>query len=157
MQPSSGGRNRAEMERLASAIEDFVVEGARAAVRTLVQTASVRSGGAPGAPVATGELRGSPRVSLNSVSSDKPAKAAFYPIVGAAEVDQATAALKLGDIVYIKWIAEHANIIEGGRRQDKRGRMIGSIQASGGFVRPAMDESVSRMRRWPYTGGGSGR
>lgn len=145
-------RNRREMERLARELRRFAVAGTRQVTRELVRATTARQGEAPGAPVASGEARGSLRLTLDQPSTEEPVERPFYPVMGDAEVDALFSDFTLGDSVHLRWIARHANILEGGRRPDKRGRMIGSEQAPDGFVHLGRDEAISRMERWRFDG-----
>jgi hypothetical protein len=145
------GQNAREMHRMAKALEAYVVRAAKETVHTLVRTATYGEGRAPGVAVAEGELRGSLRITLNNPTTEKPperSNARFHPIIGAVEVDQALQGLQLGQVIWLVWIARHALIIEGGRRQDKNGRMIGSLRNPVGFLWLAIDETGSIMRRY---------
>lgn len=147
------GHNRAQMARLAHAIENFAEEGVRQTVRTLGRTVTTREGQAPGAPVDTGELRGSIRFTLNTPSTEKPNPGRrHHPIPGAVEFDRSIEGFRLGMVIWGKLLARHALIIEGGRRKDKNGREIGSTRAPDGYLWLAIDETGSIMRRWKYRG-----
>ncbi|HAX82095.1 MAG TPA: hypothetical protein DCY40_05975 [Actinobacteria bacterium] len=140
------------MNELAAQIERFARAGVRQTARNLVQATTARQGIAPGAPVATGQLKGSLRLTRNQPSAEEPVERPFYPVMGDAEVDAVMGEFELGDSLHLRWIAKHANIIEGGRRPDKRGRMIGSEQAPDGFVHLGRDEALEQMDRWRYDG-----
>lgn len=146
--------NRAEIERMITNIRRFAEDGCREVVRKIA-TASNASPSAS-APVGTfgktsdhpGELRGSLRVTLNGFSQEESPSQPFYPLFGEAEVDAALVDFQLGDLIGMAWIARHANIIQGGRRPDRHGRMIGSEQRPDGWVHLARDEALSQMDRW---------
>lgn len=138
------------MLRASENVDRFIVAAVEEIVQQIIRLASAAGERAPGAPKDTGELRGSPRVTVGAVSEEQPVKAAFYPIIGEDEVRAALASYAPGDIVWSRWIARHAAIIEGGRRLSKRGFMIGSIQAPDGFLWIAIDETWSIMARWKF-------
>lgn len=145
------GRNVREMARMAAGVEAFVQAGAIHFVQGVVQLNNEGGGGAPPAPVDKHELRGSPRVTINSPSRERPAAP---PLALLTHADVARSiqlgGFDLGDVIWVAWIAEHANIIEPGRRPDRTGRMIGSLQAPDGWVWPAIETMLVRIRRWRY-------
>jgi hypothetical protein len=139
--------------RLAAQVTAFAEEGARQTARTLARTITYREGKAPGAPVDTGELRGSLRFTVGEPSTEQPQKGRrFHAAAGAVEVDQSLESFRLGMLIWGRIISRHALIIEGGRRKDKRGRDIGSLRAPDGYVWLAIDETGSVMRRWKFRG-----
>lgn len=129
----------------------FAEAGAKEVSRQLV-LAATGSEIPPGLAVDTNEQRASVRVTINTPSSEVPVERTFYPLPGDAEIDAAHADFRLGDTIWHKWIAEHANILEGGRRPDRHGRMIGSEQTPDGAVHLARDRALSRMDRWRFQG-----
>lgn len=137
--------NEAEMLRSARALADWVIEEQQRAARLLTRATTGPLGSAPGAAKDTGELRGSLRIQLNGYSSEEPAPRTFYPILGDAETDAVTAGMKLGDWVGYRWIADHAAVIEDGRKVKSNGVLGGSIQNPEGFVGPAANEVAVRM------------
>lgn len=141
--------NSAEMERAISTVERFATEGVKAMIRRLVNTTTARQGVAPGAPVDTGELRGSVRVTVGAPSVEEPRQRTFYPIPDDAAVDAALVGYTLGDIIWLTWIAEHAASIDAGRRV-VGGRTYGSLQAPDGFVDLGIQESIAQMERWVF-------
>lgn len=137
---------------MASGIGAFVEGGAIFFVQGVVKLNNEGGGGAPPAPVDKHELRGSPRVTINSPSRGRPGTP---PLALLSHADVARSiqigGFELGDVIWTMWIAEHAKIIEEGRRPDSTGRMIGSNQAPDGWVLPAFETMLSRIRRWQYT------
>lgn len=148
------GPNEREMQRAAAANEAFVVAGALHFMRGVLELSNAGGEGAPPAPIDTGELRGSPRVTVNSPSREQSPKSGPYPLFAVADLNRAVqlGGFGLGDILWASWIARHANIIEGGRRMGSHGRMIGSEQAPDGWVWPGVETQLSRMDRWSYPG-----
>lgn len=142
--------NRELMLRASMDVDRFIVAAVEEIMQQIVRLTSRRGERAPGAPKDTGELRGSVRVTVGAVSEESPVKTAFYPIIGEDEVRAALASYQPGDVVWGRWIAKHAAIIEGGRRLSKRGFMIGSVQAPDGFLWIAIDEAWSIMARWKF-------
>jgi hypothetical protein len=122
--------------------------------RGVVELNNEGGDGAPPAPIDKGELRGSPRVTTGAPSQEQSSETPPYPLTRPSDVARAVqlGGFDLGDTLYVTWIAAHAAIIEGGRRRDKRGRMIGSEQAPDGFLWPAVETQLSRMDRWRYPG-----
>jgi hypothetical protein len=171
--PLANTSNRAKAAVLARAVERYAEEAARQTVRTLVANVSRRHGQAPGAAVASGELRGSVRVTMDRPAplraKEKAKSKGFYSIVGDAEVDRAMSGWKLGRMIYVTMVARHARVIEGGRRTAKaahvamhkggtsvvvRSRWIGSKQNPHGFFWLAVAETKVVMLRWrPRRGG----
>lgn len=95
-------------------------------------------------PVDTGELIGSARVTLNMPSRDASARP-YIPLTG-KEIRKSAQLLgmSIGDSLVLTWVAGHALIIEGGRRPDRRGRMIGSEQAPRGFFGVSLKKVLAR-------------
>ena len=135
---------------MATAIERFAVAGSIAYVQGVVETTNEGGGGAPPAPIDSGELRGSPRLTVNSPSSEVSAPP--FALVKPSDIARAVqlGGFTLGDLLLLLFIAAHANIIEGGRRLGEDGRMLGSEQAPDGFLWPAIETQQSR---WRYRGG----
>lgn len=124
------GRNLEVMRKAAAEYKAAVVEGQVLLLAELVTRAT------SAVPVATGELRSSAVVSKNGTvaSRRKRGRVGRLPTRSLIEIDLRALRPKLGDTLSASWIAKHANIIEGGRRRDRNGRMIGSTQARRGFV-----------------------
>lgn len=146
------GPNELLMQRAAAQNEAVVVAGALAFARGVLELSNQGGEGAPPAPIDTGELRGSPRVTINSPSTETSKETGPFPLFLVADLNRAVqlGGFGLGDILWLTWIARHANIIEGGRRMGSHGRMIGSEQAPDGWVWPGVETQVSRMDRWSY-------
>lgn len=144
------GANYQLMLKASAGNEAFLTAGAIALVQDVVRITNEGGDGAPPAAIDTGELRGSPRVTINAPSaetSDGPG-----PLTSPSDVSRAVqlGGFAIGDTIFARWIADHANIIEGGRRASATGGMIGSEQNPDGFLQPAIDVGVSRMDRWRY-------
>ena len=116
----------------------------------MVELTNTGGDGAPPAPIDTGELRSSPRATINSPSTETSSRP--YSLVQGSDVRRAAqlGGMTLGDNHYITWIAAHANIIEGGRRIGSHGRMLGSEQAPDGWVWPGVEVMSLRMDSWRY-------
>lgn len=147
------GHNAALGERFKADLRHFVVAGAVHFVQEVVRRNNEGGEGAPAAPVDKHELRGSPVVTINQPSTDSPGTPPL-PLLLPADVARAVqlGGFSLGDILWVKWLAEHALIIEGGRRRASNGRMIGSPQAPDGWVYPGIESTMSAMDRWKYDG-----
>lgn len=142
--------NRAVAASIAAAIGDFLVA---ATIQLAVFVAEENNAGAVPAPIDTGELRASLRATVGGFSSEQPNTEGPFTNVSAAEIRQAAqlGALSPGDLFGLTWIADHAVIIEGGRRADKNGRMIGSNQAPDGWVDPlGIDAATAKMDTWKH-------
>jgi hypothetical protein len=124
------GRNLDLMKKMGAEYKAAIVEG------SVMLLAEIASRATNAAPVATGELQSSLAVSLNHklISRKKKGRRGRVLSRGNVQADLRALRPKLGDEVMANWLARHANIIEGGRRKDRRGRIIGSQQAPKGFV-----------------------
>lgn len=145
--------NAQEMRRMVSQVESFVVAGAVNFMQGVIELNNEGGEGAPAAPKDTGELRSSPRVTVNEPSREESSGPG--PLLTSAEVARSVqlGGFDIGDILYATWLARHANIIEGGRRLGRHGKMLGSEQAPKGWVWPAIETQMSRQDRWRFRGG----
>lgn len=146
------GPNEREMLRLMSGVESFVIAGAIEFARGVVELNNEGGDSAPPAPIDTGELRGSVRITIGQTSAEQSSESPPYPLTRPSDVARAVqlGGFDLGDTLYETWIAAHATIIELGRQRDKNGRMIGSEQAPDGWLWPAVETQLSRMDSWRY-------
>lgn len=108
-------------------------------------------GNSPGTPVDTGEARGSWRFGFKAIFT-LARKAAFHTILGAVEVDKVLRRWVPGKALVWWNVAFHAIILAGGRRPDRNGRMIGSIQAPDGWIEQSENEARAHMRGWHPAG-----
>ena len=148
------GHNAQVARRIIYEMHEFCAAGAKAVVNSIIEINNAGAAGSPPAPVDKHELRGSPRITLGSPSSEKSIKGTSHRLRNRADVDAAFSGFRLGTKIWIKWIAKHANIIEDGRRLSRTGRMIGSKQAPEGWVRQAIAVTKVRMRRWKFASRG---
>ena len=125
----------------------YVAEAAH--ILTLALTAG--RGNSPGTPVDTREARGGWRFGTQP-TSEVPPKAAFYSILGALEVDQVLILWRPGVALFWWNNVLHLLILAGGRRPDRNGRMIGSIQAPDGWIEQSHNEMRGHMRGWNPSG-----
>lgn len=144
-------RNQVEMARMRAEIDRFVLAGALHFARGVLELNNAGGGGAPPAPIDTGELRGSPRVTVGHPSNEGPDSPPFR-LTAVADLNRAAqlGGFAVGDTLYITWVAAHANIIEGGRRLGSHGRMLGSLQAPDGWVWPGVEVMLVRMDTWRH-------
>lgn len=142
----------------AARLEQFVVAGTAFLGSTIVQLNNVGGEGAPPAPKATGNLRGSVRVTVGSPSTEegvaRPTHGSSYPLTTEKDVRRAMqlAGFSVGDVLWERWIAPYAAIIEGGRTVDKNGRPIGSEQAPDGWINKDIDVALARLGNWRWDG-----
>lgn len=154
-----GDYNVTLMTQAADQIDRFIVAAATKVAVDIVMLNNDGGSGAVPAPKDTGQLRGSPRVTINESSSEqgerRPSRAKSYPLTGASDVRKAVqlGGMEMGDTLWISWIAPYANIIDGGRRPDKNGRMIGSEQAPDGWVAKGIEVAIERLQEWEWNGG----
>lgn len=149
--------NRQVAAAMAAEMGDFLLAGA---IQLAVNVVEANNSGQVPAPIDTGELRASVRPTVGTPSNEAPDKSGSYSNVTEAEVRQAITfgAPSPGDTIWLTWIAAHAVIIAGGRRPDRNGRMIGSLQAPNeSWVDPyCLDEALSKLDGWKYLGDGGG-
>ncbi len=140
------GVNLNEMLRMSGAIRQFGIAGAGEFARGVLELNNQGGDGAPPAPIDTGELRGSPRLTVNSPSNETSPANGPYPLTSPADAARAVqlGGFDLGDTLWIRWIAGHASLLETHKR---------SRQAPGGWVLPAIETQTSRQRRWKFRGG----
>lgn len=154
----SATSNAEIMMRAAMRLEDFVVAGTAFLASQIVDVNNNGADGAPPAPKDTGNLRGSVRVTAGAPSSEegvrRPKHSESYPLTTEADVRRAMqlAGFSVGDILWERWVAPYANIIEGGRTVDKNGRPIGSLKAPDGWVHLAIDVGLARLEHWKWDG-----
>lgn len=151
------GANEAEMARLVAGIESFVTAGIVAFAQEMVELNNEGGDGAPPAPIDRGELRGSPRITVNAPSEEDSPEDGPWPLLRHVDVArmvqvQGFSPLR-GDALYVTWIADHASIIEGGRRLGSHGRMLGSEQAPRGWIGLGIQVAAVRMEGWRYRRG----
>jgi hypothetical protein len=152
------GYNEAIMRDAANAVEQFVIAGASFLIEQIVELNNEGGDGAPPAPVDTRQLRGSLRITVGEPSSEqgerRPVRGGAYPLTSARDARRSLqlAGLTVGDVIWGRWIAPYANIIEEGRRPDRNGRMIGSEQAPDGWVHLGIDVAVARLSHWTWDG-----
>ncbi len=143
--------NRLVAAQIASDVGDFLVAGT---VQLAWFVVDANNQGAVPAPIDTGELRASVRPTVGTPSTEEPDTDGPFQNLTEAELRQAAqlGALSPGDTFWLSWIAGHAVIIAGGRRADKNGRMIGSLQApTESWIDPfGLDEALSRMDQWKF-------
>jgi hypothetical protein len=150
--------NRAIMEQAVAHVEQFVLAGAAYAAEQLVELNNSGGDGAPPAPKNTGNLRGSLRLTVNTPSAEvgvsRPSRGGSYPLTTSRDARRAIqlGGFQIGDVLWFRWIAPYANIIDLGRGVDKNGRPIGSDQAPDGWVQPDVDVTVARLSRWRWPG-----
>ena len=146
------GPNEMAMIKLAASIDSFVIQGALEFASGVLELSNEGGEGAPAAPIDTGELRGSPDVTFNVKSTEISDGNPPFPLTTVAELRRAAqlAGFDVGDVLWIRWTAKHAEINEGGRRLGSHGRMIGSEQAPDGWVEPGIQTMSSRMDRWRF-------
>ena len=111
------------------------------------QAVTAGRGNSKGTPVEFGEALGGWRFGKGP-DSNVPRQAAFYPILGAVEVDGVLISWNPGDQLVWWNNVPHAVILAGGRRPDRNGRMIGSIQAPDGWIEQSETEARAHMRGW---------
>lgn len=98
-----------------------------------------------------GLFRASHRVSVETPAFADLAASASYTIPGAMEFAAGTRGFSPGQTIYFTNDAHdagrssYASILEGGRRADKNGRMIGSPQAPKGIFKPTVEEDLPGM------------
>lgn len=144
--------NQREMARAISDLEQFLLAATVEFAAGVVELSNRGGDGAPPAPIDRGELRGSVRVTARAPSSEESPPRGPYPLTTEADVRRAVQLGGLGvrDVLWIRFIAAHANIIEGGRRVGSHGRMIGSEQAPDGWLWPGVEVQLVRMDRWSF-------
>ena len=149
--------NAATMAAMSAEVDAFGVAAVIATAQTVVEYNNQGGPGAPPAPIDTGELRGSVRLTIGTPSSESPDSPPFS-LVTYADIARAfqLGGFSLGDPVILSWIAEHAAIIDGGRRMGSRG-MLGSEQAPDGWVEQDAEAAAATMRSWKFNPGGSPR
>lgn len=150
------GYNEALMRRAAAEVDQFVVGAAAYFIEQVVTLNNEGGDSAPPAPIDTQNLRGSLRVTVGSPSGEageaRPYHGGSYPLTRPAEARRVLqlGGFNLGDVVWARWIAPYANIIDGGRRTDRNGRPIGSLQAPDGWVAQGIAVALLRLSRWRY-------
>ena len=92
-------------------------------------------------------------MTVGAPSTERWEKRAFYPFIGADDVDRAMARFRLGEDAFYAFLAAHPPVLELGRHTDSRGRKAGSIQAPEGFLHLALDQTVTDMASWRYVEG----
>jgi hypothetical protein len=139
------------MARATAAVHDFVIAGALAFARGVLELNNAGGDGAPPAPIDTRELRSSVRATVGSPSNESSGGGP-YRVRRAGMINRAAqlGGFAVGDTFYLTWTAKHANIIEGGRRMGSHGRMLGSLQAPDGWVWPAVEVMLVRMDTWRH-------
>lgn len=148
--------NASTMQLAAAHVEQFVIAGAAHFMEQLVELNNEGGDGAPPAPIDTGNLRGSMRVTVASPSREKgvarPVRGEDYPLTNRRDARQAIqlGGFKVGDTLWARWIAPYANIIDGGRRPSSRGWMIGSNQAPEGWVEQCAEVALARLQHWTW-------
>lgn len=140
------GKNLDLMKKMAREYDAAVVEGGIDLLAQVVVAAN------EAAPVKTGELKTSMAFSLNNKVMSRTKRGRRGAILRKGQIVSKLRALRprIGDTPTANWIARHANIIDGGRRKDRRGRFIGSEDAPRGFVKPLVKRVRSfrvRIRR----------
>ena len=118
---------------------------------TFTTAVTVGRGTSPGTPVQTGEARGGWRIGKRAVRQSTT-KAAFYAVLDAVVVDAFMKTWAPGDPVVWWNNVLHLAILAGGRRPDRNGRMIGSVQAEDGWIEQSSNETRAHMRGWHPSG-----
>lgn len=141
------------MSKLAAALPAIGLEVLRGATEELfVEVAGPRSpvGSYPRTSIHPGKYAASHRVSVGRKTFARLPDAPSYPRLGAAEAAAALREMRLDSPVFITNDAttdgsrrSYAPILEGGRRPDSRGRMIGSEQAPFGVYGPAIRDGLT--------------
>ncbi len=151
-------RNVQSMMAAAAEVEAFATAAAIAFLQFVVEINNEGGGGAPPAPIDKGELRGSPRVTLNSPSSEGPDEAPFG-LVTHADVARSIQlqGFSLADVIFLTWVAEHAAVIDAGRKVGSDGVLRGSLQAPQGWVAQDADVAAGMMAGWVYDPTGVGQ
>lgn len=150
------GSNTATMRRAAAQVEQFVIAGAAYVMEQLVELNNEGGDNAPPAPIDTQNLRGSLRITVGTPSREKgearPVRGGDYPLTTRREARMAiqNGGFAVGDTLWARWTAPYANIIDGGRRPDKNGRMIGSEQAPDGWVEQGAEAAMVRLQHWKW-------
>lgn len=147
------------MLRVVGQVEAFVLAGAAQLAEDLVDVNNRGGDGAPAAPKDTGNLRGSLRLTVGTPSGEvgeaRPKRATAYPLTTGRDARRAIqlGGFAIGDVLWFRWIAPYANIIDAGRGVDQNGRPIGSEQAPDGWVEQGADVAIARLTRWRWEGG----
>ncbi len=145
------GSNVQAMQAMGTEVDDFSISGLMFVTQQVVELNNRGGGGAPPAPIDTGELRGSPRITFNAPSSEGPDLPPFS-LVTHADVARSfqLQGFTLGDLIFVTWLAEHAAVIDAGRRVGSDGVMHGSLQAPDGWVEQDAEVAGSRLRQWKF-------
>lgn len=132
------GSNLQAMQALTTEVDAFATAAFIFAAQSVIEINNEGGGGAPPAPIDTGELRGSPRITMNAPSFEGPDSAPFG-LISSAEVASAfqLQGFSLGDLIFITWIAEHAPFVQ-------------SDQAPQGWVEPAAEATAARIPSWEF-------